>query len=675
MKMSKAKKRAVLLLALLMAITVGLTAGPANEEADATTVEVASDQGSGRLYDTTEFYSTIEEYSKATSKTIGTFAQAPSLDGVAGLPPVKDRISEEPMVVIPLNEVGKYGGRLRLAALSPVTGSAETWTMRTQPLFIVNSDLGSVAPNVAKGWELSSDYKEITVFLRKGMKWSDGMPFTANDFVFWYEAILMNEEITPVKNSRWTDGVGVVKVEKVNDYEVKFVYPYPAPSFIDIMANANRFYFNVPFAPKHYLSQFHPGYNNKAEALAKDAGYGTWVEYFTFIYPNEVQARSVVDLPTIDTWILVKVDNNGNKFFDRNPYFWKIDTEGNQLPYIEGQDRFFIETGETINLKAVAGELDTNLQFTSVKNQPLYIENEAKGDYTTLLWQDARGSVISDFRLNLTVKNPIKKELFNNILFREAMSLAIDREAINTTVWKGLAVARQATVAPTVSVYEDWMGEYMTEYDVDGANARLDEMGLKWDAERKYRLTSDGNEVFINIEFADIEGGAMTNVVEMVAANWEAVGVIVGMKSIDQSLHFERVEANEMDVVVWNRDNNTEFGHHANPFTSLPQASEWDVWKNTKGAEGEEPSDDYFKFYELADAFTALPIGTEEYLSVGNELLTLAVSNLWHIGVAGITPKPCLISNNLGNTPVKGVLDYDYRFWMVYHPEQWYFID
>lgn len=624
-------------------------------------------------YDTTEFYDTLEDYEEETGEKINQFGEAPELAELyesGNLPAVKERISEEPMVMVPLESVGKYGGRLRSGATSPVTGSAETWTARTQPLFIVGPDLQSVRANVAKGYEFNEDYTELTIYLRRGMKWSDGEDFNADDFQFYYDAILSNDELLPVKPTAFMTDGELMQFTKVNDYEIKYTFSSPNPSIVATLAQNNRMYLSVPFAPEHYLSQFHIDYNEKANELAKENGYETWVQYFMYIYPDEVQARWETDLPCVDPWVLTRIDEMGNKYFDRNPYYWKIDTQGNQLPYIDGQDRLLYDA-ETIRIKLLAGELDMGLQFTNVDDFQLYMENVEQGDYRAEMWVDSRGQVLSNMCMNLNVKDPKKRELFNNLAFREGLSVAINREEINQVVWKGLAVPRASTVSPSVSFYEDWMGEYLAQYDPNLAAQKFDEAGLGWDNANQYRTYPDGSVVELTVEYTNFEG-AVTTVLEMVKKNFEKVGIKTNLKLIDQSLLTERREAQELDFWIWNVDNGSEFGIYANPLAFSCYALDWEKYLKTNGSQGTEPSEEYKQYYEIAQQFRQYPMGDEKYMELGEELLDISLKNVWNIGVAGLTPKPMLIKNGLKNTPVKGVYDYDYRYWMIFHPEQWY---
>lgn len=653
------KRRSVWFLSLLSLLLI-LSALPSVSLADA--------------YDTVDFYNTVADFQAQTGAAITAYAQSPDLkarEDKGEIPPVALRVSEEPMVIVPLDSVGIYGGRIRSAATSPTTGSAETWTGRTQPLLIVGPDLASIRPNIAKGWQFNGDYTELTVTLRKGMCWSDGAPFTADDFAFYWDKMILSDDIFPIKPEIWTVGGELATFEVVNPYEVKYTFAAPNPTVINYFATNNRMYHTIPFAPAHYLSQFLPSVNPDADKVAKAAGYDDWKAYFLYLYPNEVQARLDPALPGVDPWILTRVDEVGNKYFDRNPYYWKVDTAGNQLPYIDGQDRMLLDKA-AITMQLLAGNLDYCLQFTSVDDYALYVENAETANLRIALWTDARGSVLADMRPNLNYKlDEAVGELLRNLKFREALSLAVNRDEVNQIIWKGLAKVRAATVSPNVPYFEDWMERYMAAYDVDGANARLDEIGLVWDSAHAYRLRPDGKPLELIVEYTAFEGN-VTTIMELVKGYWEKIGVKTTLKAIDQSLFDVRTNASEMVFYIWNLDNGTAIGHQAAPLLLGPYANDYALWRTSLAAQGTEPDEQTKEFYATAAAFSQVALGEGNYNELGGELLALSLRNMWHIGIAGMTPKPMVVKGNLLNTPTAGIYDYDYRYWMVFHPEQWY---
>jgi len=332
------------------------------------------------------------------------------------------------------------------------------------------------------------------------MKWSDGVPFTADDFLFWYNDIILNDELTPVKPKTWSPGGELVKVEKLNDWTVRFRFVTPYPSIIDILACGND-----PFAPRHYFKKYHIKYNPKANEIAKKEGYDFWWQCFNF-HNLGGRKQKGVNLPCLKPWTLSKGDSHGNLYYKRNPYYWKIDTAGNQLPYIDRQTNILVSNVEVMNLKVINGEFDNAAIHLHLKNFPLYKDGEKRGNYHVMLWPKSWGSDIC-FTFNETHKDPVLRKIFSDLKFRQAMSLAINRDEINEILFFGKATPRQATAPPDTSFYEDWMGKYYIEYDPKGANKLLDEMGLKWDKNHQYRLRPDGKTLAITIEYFEGVGG------------------------------------------------------------------------------------------------------------------------------------------------------------------------
>lgn len=622
------------------------------------------------------FYATVTEYEQATGNRIAGFREAPLLAArveAGELPPLAERMPDDPMVIIPLDSIGSYGGSLRHAALSPVTAGAESWTARTQPLLMVHPSLQAIAPNAATGWEWNDEFSQLTVYLRPGLRWSDGDPLTADDFTFWYEDFLGNELLLASLPASWRP---LERLERIDDHTVRFVFSKPYPSVLNVLGTEARRYHEVPFLPSHFLARFHADHNPDAAELAKSEGYESWAQLFLSKWPVDVQQRMDPAIPTIDPWTMVEVDELGNKFFERNPYYWKVDPAGNQLPYIDTQDRLLHENLEAVTSKIIAGELDYALQFTTMDNFTLYKENEERGEYRTKLWFDGRGNVMLAIRPNLNHRDPVMRELFQDLRFREALSIALDRDEINEVIWRGLATPRAATVDPTVSFYEPWMGEKFIAYDVDRANAILDDLGLAWDDRREFRLRPDGAALTINIDYFQLEE-KMEVGVELIKQFWEEIGIKVPTRAVDGPLVGQRRAAGELDVWVWNFDQTTEIGFHGRPTFHMPpleNAVDWNTWFSSGGEQGAEPPAEVVRWMELAAEFQQYPMGHARYAEIGRELLTVAANNLWDIGIAGITPKPMTVKANLRNVKGEGGLFiYSYRFWMIYHPEQWYY--
>lgn len=593
------------------------------------------------------------------------------------LPPVEERLPVEPYVS-KAEEIGVYGGTFRGAGFGPTHGQLDTEGMRFVGLLRVLPDTTTTEPFIIKDYKVNDDFTQYTLYLREGMKWSDGEPFTADDFVFWYEDIATNEEVFPVLQTAIinVDMWEKAKILKVDDYEVQVIFDDSSPSFLIKMQKGNPN--NWIWAPKHYLMQYHIKYNEKADELAASEGYANWALCFA-AHADRGQTNTKDYGPDITPFVLYNVDTDGNKYFKRNPYYFVVDQAGNQLPYIDEQMTVIVADSQTRTLKLINGELDAAGENPlPVSDYTLYKENEEKGNYTVYLFDNSRGSDAA-FTFTQTLEDETLNALFTNVTFREAMSLSIDRDVINETLYFGLATVRQAVPPANTSFYEDWMGEYMIEYDPKGAAERLDSIGCdQWDNSKTTRLMPNGKPFNIILESTE----EFAPVGEMVAEMWTAVGVKTTFKQQERSFARERYSTNEREAQVFTFDNVAEpslygeqFDKMRPPFsedTEIGQAPLWAEWFNSKGANGQEPPAEIVELREKINKFCTLSQGTDEYHSLGNEILTYMTKNLYYIGTT-VAPRVIILNKNLGNTPTKGIFANDYNFWYPFNCDAWYF--
>ena len=602
------------------------------------------------------------------------YKEAPELAELVAkgeLPPVEERLPEEPCVV-EVSEEGKYGGSYAGGGFGPSHGQLDTEGLRFVGLLQIEPDLQTFTPSILKDYEISSDFKEYTWYLRKGMKWSDGHPFTADDFMFFYEDILLNEELTPAIADAYKAGGEVMKMEKIDDYTIKITFKEPYPAFEVVMAKS---FWTRLYAPKHYLQKWHIKYNEKANELAKEEGYESWFQAFNY-HLDDSQAQQDTERPNITPWVLYKIDEVGNKYYKRNPYYWKVDQFGNQLPYIEEQRVVLVQDSEMRIMKLISGELHAAAENPlPVKDYPLYKENESKGQYKVYLFNNTRGSDCAVV-FNLTTKNQDLRPIFNDIRFRQAMSLAIDRQKINDTLYLGKAKVRQAAMPSVTSFFEEWMETYYAEYDPDKAGQLLDEIGLKWNADKTARLLPNGKPIRIILETTE----EFIPMCEIVAEDWTKIGVETILKQQERSFFQERVPANEVECSAFTYDSVHEFNLRTGtvnllpPFNSitLTVAPLWNDWVNSNGQKGEEPPAEILDLRERVLKIMGLEAGSEEYMELGKSIASDMVKGLYFIGTT-VAPRVVIISEKLGNTPTEGTFATDYGFWYPYKGDTWYF--
>src|SRR6266478_8344048 len=374
------------------------------------------------------------------------FSEAPQLAEMvkAGkLPPVADRIGQDPLVIKPLHEVGKYGGTWR----GGFTGPADFWngyrccSGPDHPMFWDYTG-DKVVPNLARGLEMQDGGRAWLVHLRRGMKWSDGKPFTADDFVFWYEDIYQNKDLVPTPSATMAINGKQGAIEKVDTLTVRFKFPEPYFMLPDMLAGStdlagqwNGYKGMGGFAPAHYLKQFHPKYAGEAELdkKVKEAKYDSWVRMF--LARNDWALNP--DLPVLSPWKTATPNNTPTWTLERNPYSVFVDTAGNQLPYIDKVVLTLAENLEVINLRAIAGEYDFQARHLDLAKVPVFIENQQKGGYKLYLDPgDYGGDMIIKFNLSYEADPEIAKWM-NTADFRRALALGIDRDQINETFWLG----------------------------------------------------------------------------------------------------------------------------------------------------------------------------------------------------------------------------------------------
>jgi len=569
------------------------------------------------------------------------------------LPSVEERLPENPLVIKPVEEVGAYSGDLKIALLGPGDTGNIYWPFIRESFLTWDITGTKPTPNLVEKWSVAQGGRAFVFYLRKGIKWSDGQPFTADDVMFWYEDILLNKELTPVFPAWLTTAGSPVKITRVNDYTVKFEFNRPNPGFLEMMTFKGSE--TVIIHPKHYLKQFHPKYTpiEKLKEMAQKGGFAEWYQLFA----NRNDYIQNPDRPTLNAWITTgALAGKTTHTLVRNPYYWKVDTAGNQLPYIDRIVATIAENTELVNMRVLNGEVDLDFGHLTLPNYPLLKDNESKGGYRVFLYKTMVGSQLA-LMPNLNHKDPVLNKLFNSRDFRIALSLSINRDEINQLCFLGLAESRQATVVRECPYYTEGIDKLYTEYNPKRSNEILDSLGLTKRDKDGFRLRPDGKTLAITIEYPPLgEFGPWNDVIELVARYWQSIGIKTAPKSVDRSLFELRAQSGELDVVVW------AWGRGLHPliepmyvFPYSPirtGAPLYGLWYSSGGKSGKKPSGDVLKAVQLYDTFQ-ITTDPEKRLALGKELIKLSAENLWSIGTVGIAPVPVVVKNNLRNVPEK----------------------
>ncbi|GAB4523147.1 MAG: ABC transporter substrate-binding protein [Anaerolineae bacterium] len=604
------------------------------------------------------------------------YSEAPSLAemvAAGSLPPVEERLPENPLVMPVVNEIGTYGGVIRRGFTGPSDYNNYV-RINYDALVRWNATGDTIVPHIAEAVTPNEDFTVWTVDLREGARWSDGELFTSEDIMFWVDGVAFNTDLNPTPPA-WVvsaDGTPAV-ITAPDEYTVTFEYAATNTAFLLELANKDGADRTIaPFLPAHYMAQFHPDYTDAAELDAKvaEAGFTTWTELFTArVFPPDNPER-----PAMAAWVPVSSLADQTFRLARNPYYFAVDPNGQQLPYIDEVVMTFFADRETLNLAAIAGEIDLQGRHINTTNYPVLLENADANGYRAVNLPAFGGSFI--FLFNMTFEDMAYRELFNVDAFRQALSVAMDREAINELVWLGLAEPRQP-VPPSFHPYYpgDEAAFAFTQYDPELANQLLDEAGLTNRDSEGFRTLPNGDRLTIVVE--GMQGGQGVDTLELVRNTWQEVGVRTEVNLYERSLYFERSNANQHMISFWQMDTSA-FPFSGNPKTQPSRASGitdfgrlWILWYQSGGTQGEEPPQ-AMKDLEALHV-RGQNVGPEEQVEIAQEIYSIWGPLLYHIGTVGNTPNVFVMNANLRNIPEVIGNDWPLRTPGNANPEQMFY--
>lgn len=486
----------------------------------------------------------------------GSFSEAPMLaEKVKSgeLPSVEERLPSDPLVIQPTEMIGIYGGTWRRAFTGP--GDRQNIERIVNDYNIYwDASSTELRPRVVKQWESNDDASEWVFYLREGMRWSDGMLFTADDYMFWYEHILKNERLTVAVPWYLQWGGELAIFEKVDDYTVKIKFSQPFPSWPEIMATdtvAGHFHQGRNggggglFAPKHYLEQFHPDFigEENANQKAQAAGFESWSLYF--LTQNDPQMNP--NVPVVTPWKPITTIASNEYLLERNPYFFAVDTQGNQLPYFDYISLELVEDLEVLNLRAIAGNYTIQGRHIDFAKLPVIRENAQSGDYFVDFWTNrTRHQIVISFNQDWDAIPEIA-QFTHSRDFRQALSLTIERGEINEIFFLGVGKESSFCPANTPPFFNSarWDDEF-GRFDPDEANEILDSLGLEQRDSEGYRLLPNGERLTLRIDavsgaFLDYPG-----ISERIAQTWgKHIGIHLTVNPVERSLYVERMQANQ----------------------------------------------------------------------------------------------------------------------------------
>ncbi len=575
------------------------------------------------------------------------------------LPPVDQRLPKEPLRVTIAGEgkaVGQYGGTARI--LIGGQRNISLMTVYGYTRLLRYDDKLQLQPDVLQSYEVKEG-RIFTFHLRQGLKWSDGVPVTTEDFRYALEDVQFNEDLSKVISPNLlVDGKAPV-FEILDDQTVRYTWDAPNPDFLPQIAAPQALSLLMP---AHYLKQFHKKYQTeeKLEELVKANGEKKW----TGLHINKARQYRPEnpDLPTLDPWRNTTKPPSELFVFERNPYFHRVDQDGRQLPYI---DRFVLSVSSSslIPAKTGAGEADLQAQNISFADYTFLKEAELTQPIKVKLWASGRGSRIALFP-NLNFADPEWSKVLRDVRFRRAMSLAIDRNEINQAKFFGLSRPSADTVLPASPLYRDEYANAYTSFDPAAANALLDEMGLDKRGPGGTRLLADGRPAEIIVETAG-EDPLETDVLQLITDHWSKVGLKLVIRTSQTDVLRSRViGGTTMMTMASGLDNGTPTAD-MNPKALAPTSHEqlqwpqWGIFIESAGEKGSEA--DLKEAKELLDLYQQWrkASDTQARTDIWHRMLSLYTSQVFSIGIVNSAQQPIVISSKLRNVPDKGLYSFD----------------
>lgn len=593
------------------------------------------------------------------------------------LPPLQERIPVKPRV-IDLERMGRkpgrYGGQIRMLMGDPK--DVRMVVVYGYARLVGYDENLNLVPDILENFEVE-DGRIFTLRIRPGHRWSDGHPFTAEDFRYFWEDIANNEKLslTGPPAEMLVDGKPPV-FEVLDECTVRYTWPAPNPAFIPALAGALPLYI---YAPSHYLKQFHVKYAHPAELELKvtSARVRDWTSLHERM--GRMYRPQNPDLPCLDAWCLSTAPPSTRFVFKRNPYFHRIDTEGRQLPYA---DEIILNIGSSalVAAQTATGEADLQARYIRFDDYTFLKSAEKRGGFNVELWGRGEGSRMA-LLPNLNAEDPVWRKLWRDVRVRRALSLAIDRREINQAIFYGLGRESANTMLPQSPLHRLEYQTAWTRFDLDQANKLLDEAGLAkrdWDG---IRYLPDGRRAELVVETAG-ESTEQADVLALIRDNWLKIGIKIYTRPTQRDLFRKRVYAGSVVMSVWSGLDNALATPDMSPHELAPTGQaqlQWPKWGQhyeEKGAVGEPP--DLPEARRLLELYLAWrqSRSTAERAVIWHEMLKIHADQVFTIGTVNGTRQPVVVSKRLVNVPEEGIWAFDPGgYFGRYLPDTFWFRD
>ena len=573
--------------------------------------------------------------------------------------------------------LGKPGGELRSLIAAP----------RDTRLFyvfgyarLVGYDLQlNLVPDILASFDVQEG-RIFTFASRKGHRWSDGEPFTSEDFRFYWEDVANERELQPAGPEVQLLVRGEApKVEILDELTVRYSWSKPEP-VIPSGAGGRRRPLAI-YRPAHYLKQFHRRYADPDEAWrswSRQTKSRDWAQLY--LRKDRLEQFDNPDMPTLQPWMPTTAPPAQRFVAVRNPYYHRVDSKGQQLPYL---DRFILEVVDPklIPIKTGAGETDLQFRHLFFKDYTFLRESAARSGLRPLLWPEGRGAHLALYP-NLNAADPVWRGLFQDLRFRQALSLGIDRVALSEYLYIGLAQPSNNSVIPASPLFREDYGKRCIDYDPDAANAALDALGLDRRNAQGIRLLPDGRPMDLLVETAG-EDTEQTDVLELIRDQWSDLGFAIHPKPSDRETLRNRVFAGEaLMTIFYGIDNGMPTSvMPPNEFAPTSQADQaqwpkWGQYYETKGAAGEPPSlPEAKRLLELFEQWQDT-YDPERQAAIWGEMLDLYTSQCFTLGLIQEVRQPVATRSKLRNLPEEAIFNWEPQGQIgLYRPDTFFYAD
>jgi len=599
----------------------------------------------------------------ATAATHAALKETPSLQAAVAakiLPPVAERLPQLPRVIdlnLSNRAPGKHGGTLKL--LMGKQKDIRMMTVYGYARLVVFDENLDLVPDILESFEVE-DNRIFTLRLRPGHRWSDGEPFTSEDFRYFWEDVATDEALSRgTMNKNLMANNKPPRFEVIDELTVRYTWDDPNPEFLPALAGTRPLYI---YRPAHYLKRFHAKYGDldKLNAAAKAKGSRDWAAYHRRI--SRQYRPENPDLPSLQPWVN-STKPPANRFtFVRNPYYHRIDTIGQQLPYI---DRVTIDLGSAklISTKTGAGVSDLQARYLRFDNYTFLKQGEKRNNYKVRLWSKAIGAQIALFP-NLNAEDKIWGPLLRDVRFRRALSLAVNRREINQVIYYGLANESANTMLPGFPLYKPEYQNAWTQFDIKTANKLLDDIGLTKRDGNNLRLLPDGTPAQLVVETAG-EDTEQTDVLELIRDSWAKIGIELFTRASQRDVFRARIQSGQTLMSVWSGIENAIANPNMSPTEFAPTSGEqlqWPLWGRyfqSGGKAGQEITDPLAK--KLLDLYQSWRISANDKTrtEIWHQMLKISAEQVYSIGIVNRTQQPVVVSNKLRNVPVKGIYTWE----------------